>query len=245
MYVGFNFNQHMTSVKKISLGIALLIPITGFGAFAHLTRPIAEPSQSGQAVIDAMVGEDQNAAGGTVITDRFELVSAESQARFEIDEILNDQPVRVVGVTSDVTGSIVLIPGALAESSVTPIVVNARTLKTDNERRNGALGRMILKSEDPANEFITFVPTALNDLPASLAVGETISFKVTGNLTVSGTTKEVTFDATATYESADRVTGSASTVVNYKDFGLVVPNLPFLAWVDENVTLAVDLVATR
>jgi len=240
----------MTKGKKIALTIALLIPITGFAAFAYYTRPLPAPSQPSADVADSLVEDsgtamDSDAAGGTTITNRFEIVSAESQARFEIDETLNDEPVRVVGVTSDVAGLIVFSPGKLPESSVSPIVINARTLKTDNERRNGALGRMILKSDDPANEFITFAPTGYKNLPEKLTVGQTITFQIVGNLTVSGTTKEAIFDVTTTYASADRLTGNASTVVNYKDFGLVVPNLPFLAWVDESVTLAIDLVATR
>jgi hypothetical protein len=53
----------------------------------------------------------------------------------------------------------------------------------------------------------------------------------------------VTFDVTAALESDSRLTGTAETTVAYADFGVSIPNVPFVASVDDNVVLRLDFTA--
>jgi polyisoprenoid-binding protein YceI len=74
-------------------------------------------------------------------------------------------------------------------------------------------------------------------------VGDTLTFTVTGDLTIAGTTQPVTFDVTAALETADTLAGSAETTVLRSDFNLSIPNVPFVANVGDEVTLKLNFTA--
>jgi polyisoprenoid-binding protein YceI len=67
--------------------------------------------------------------------------------------------------------------------------------------------------------------------------------KVTGDLTISGVTKSIIFNGMARLGLDNSLTVKASTDLTYGDFGVAVPDLPFLANVSKTVKLTVDLVA--
>ena len=175
----------------------------------------------------------------------FRIVSAESEARFTLTEDLRGAFTTVVGKTSEVAGDIFVDFANPSASKVGEIVINARTLATDNDFRNRALRSEILQSAQDAYEFIRFTPSELIGLPASLSVGEEVTFEIAGNLTVRDITQAVTFSVTAKAESADRLTGTGSTTVTRAQFNLNIPNVPNVANVSDEVTLEIDFVATK
>ena len=175
----------------------------------------------------------------------FRISQDESQASFTIDEVLNGADKTVVGTTGEVAGDIKIDLNAPAASEMGQIRINARTLQTDSSRRDGAISRFILQSGQEDNEFIEFQPTALNSLPESANIGDTVEFQVVGDLTVSGTTQEVIFDATVDLASADQINGSAQTTVMYADFNLSIPSVPQVASVADEVILGIKFVANR
>jgi polyisoprenoid-binding protein YceI len=172
-------------------------------------------------------------------------MAGESKAEFVVDETLRGEPFTVVGATGDVAGEIVLNGEDLARSRVAAVRVNARTLKTDSDRRDGAIGRMILRSGDPANEFITFSPTRLEGLPKTAEPDKEFSFTIVGDLTIAGETRQASFAAAARLVPDGALVASAKTVINYKDFGLTIPKVPFVAWVSDDVALKINLVAKK
>lgn len=206
---------------------------------AATDEPAAEPTATpAPEPTAAPVEEPPAAATGPAL---FEIVQAESQARFFIDEVLRGNPVRVLGVTDQVAGQLAVDPADPTAAQVGTILVNARTLTTDNESRNRAIKNTILRTD--AFEFITFEPTELIGLPESVTVGQPFEFQIAGNLTIRDQTLPVTFDVTLTPASETRLEGLARTVVRYADFGLVIPNVPSVTGVDDNVTLELEFVA--
>jgi polyisoprenoid-binding protein YceI len=171
----------------------------------------------------------------------FEIVQAESEARFILDEVLRGNPKAVIGVTDQIAGEILFDAADPASAQVGTILVNARTLATDDDRRNRTIGNQILDSGN--FEFISFTPTAVAGLPASVGTGESVAFQITGDLTIRDITNEVTFQVTVVPVSADRLEGMASTTIQRGDFGLTIPNVPFVANVGEEVLLELDFVA--
>jgi polyisoprenoid-binding protein YceI len=107
--------------------------------------------------------------------------------------------------------------------------------------RNRAINNRILFTDE--HEYITFTPTAVAGLPESAAVGEPITFQISGDLTVAGTTQPVTFNAQVTPVSATRLEGSAGTTIRYADFGIAIPQVPSVTGVDEQVVLEIEFVA--
>ncbi len=91
-----------------------------------------------------------------------------------------------------------------------------------------------------------FVPTKATGLTLPLATTGTFTFKLTGNLTIHGKTKEVTFDVVAKRSGADlTATATLSPSVKFGDFGMNAPSVPLrvVSIVDE-IRLVVELVAT-
>ncbi|MBK5269047.1 MAG: YceI family protein [Acidimicrobiia bacterium] len=164
--------------------------------------------------------------------------SAESSVSFTLNEELRGADATVVGSTDQVAGEIVVDFDNPSASLLGDVVVNARTFATDSNNRNRAIRGIILNTD--TFEFITFSPTSIDGLPTGPT--DEFTFTVTGDLTIRDTTKPVTFDVQVS-GSADRIEGSASSTVNRADFDLLIPNVPFVANVDEEVSLKIDFVA--
>lgn len=187
----------------------LVLAIIALGAFLYMVRPVSAPSGD-TAVKTGVIPEV------TIGESTFVIVPAKSEAKFEINEVLMNSPFHVVGTTTDVAGQITINQADPKLSNISTIKINARTLKTDSEMRNGAIGRMILKSQ--ANEFITFAPTNVSGLPEKPEIGKEYNFDVRGTLTVAGTGKEVTFTVTAKAVSETEIDGVAKSTIKYADF---------------------------
>lgn len=174
----------------------------------------------------------------------YRIVPDESEARYEIDEILRGEPFRVVGRTDQVAGDIILDFANAAASQIGVIRINARTLMTDEERRDRATRSRILQSAEDAYEFVDFAPTALEGLPATVAVGDTATFTIVGDLKIRDITAEARFEATVNVVAEDRLEGTAEATVLRSTYNLIIPNVPFVTDVSEEVLLGIKFVAT-
>jgi polyisoprenoid-binding protein YceI len=203
------------------------------------TNTEAEPTPETDAGTSGETNESGEAATASSII--FEIVPAESEARFYIDEVLRGTPTTVVGATDQVAGQFAVNPNDLSTTQVGIIQVNARTLATDNQFRNRAIKNRILLTDD--YEFITFTPQEVIGLPETGVVGETYTFQVVGDLTVTDVTQQVTFDLTATVVSDTRLEATATTAFLYTDFELFIPDAPAVDTVADEVRLEVEFVA--
>lgn len=171
----------------------------------------------------------------------FEIDQSASQVRFELDEDLAGERITVVGTTDQVAGQLAVDLADLSSTQVGVIQINMRTIATDNNFRNRAIQNRILNTND--FEFVTFEPTSVEGLPDSAAVGEAISFTIVGDLTIRDLTTEVVFEVEATAVSETQLSGTASTTVLREAYGLVIPSVPSVANVEEEVELYIDFVA--
>jgi polyisoprenoid-binding protein YceI len=224
--------NEVPAVEEVETEEAYPVPVEETEAVAAYPPP-AEESQASEAYPAPAVS-----AGELRV---YEISQADSQVRFELDEDLRGQRITVVGVTDQVAGEIAVDLADLAATQVGVIQINARTLATDNSFRNRAIQNEILDTGD--YEFITFSPTSINGLPASASVGEAVEFVVGGDLTIRDITNPVQFIITATAVSEDQLVGTASTSVFREDYGLVIPSVPNVANVEEEVELYIDFVA--
>ena len=195
--------------------------------------------------VDTSVSAALEAAAATVSEPiEFRIVSAESRAAFTLEEDLRGVRTTVIGSTNEVGGSILVDLASPSKSSIGTILINARTLETDNSFRNRALRSQILKSAQDEFEFIVFEPRELSNWSAeSVVAGASVNVDVTGDLTVAGVTRSVTFAATVSLDSETQISGSASVNLLHSDFGLVIPDVPSVANVTDDVTLSLEFVA--
>jgi polyisoprenoid-binding protein YceI len=120
--------------------------------------------------------------------------------------------------------------------------LDARTLATDSANRNGAMQRFILKTTTAGNEYIVFKPTS--GYAGTVSLGTPVSFDVAGDLTIAGVTKPAVFKVTATVTDT-KVTGTATTRIKRSDFGLIIPNIPFVANVDDEFPVTLQIIADK
>ena len=230
---GIVYNKKM--FKKILIFVVVLVGV-GFVGFLYLVRPVAEPSVDVSETGNGLMTE-------SVEAKVFKIVAGESNAQFVIDEVLKGKNNTVVGSTGEIGGEILLDLKNPANSKIGDIKINARTLKTDNQNRDGAIARLVLRSERPENEIIVFKTTELSRMPSEIVVGEEFIFKISGDLTISGVTRAVIFDAKTKLISEKELTGSATATMPYKDFGLSIPQVPSVASVEDQVILKAQITA--
>lgn len=192
-------------------------------------------------------GETEKASENAPASMRatYTISQAESVTRFYIDEVLNGKDKTVIGETSQVAGELSFDPFDVQGTNLGEIRINARTLKTDSSSRDNAIKRFILKTEEDANEYITFVPTNLSGLPKTLTGGTSADISISGNLTVSGVTKPATFSGNVLYHENQNLVGDFTATINYNDFNLTIPEVPFVASVEDNVKLTIDFIAKK
>lgn len=205
---------------KNTITIIAVVIIIGIVGFLYATRPASSPSQSTESVVETSTSTQP----GTV----YKINPSQSLVEFRIGEILNDKPFTAVGTTSNIAGNLTVSNNIV---TVGKIAINAKTFKTDSEKRDGAIARFIIKAEDPANEFIVFEPK-------SMGAGT-----INGDLTFAGVKKAVTFTVLTFDSGTSTLSGTATTKLKRSDFNLTIPSVPFVASVDEEFVVNVKVVA--
>lgn len=219
------------------------------GGSGEPSQPVSAPTLSLPSAQSDVTAEPEitpeAAAVDTAASDKvlFRIVKEESEVRFNIYEELRGVPTTVVGRTREVAGDFIVDFGIPSASEAGTIVINARTLVTDNEFRNRAIRSEILESARAEYEFVNFKPTALSGLPASVPSTGTVSFQISGDLTIRTITQPVTFNVTLNTVSRERLQGTATAIVTRSQYNLQIPSVPSVANVGEEVTLEIDFTA--
>ncbi len=221
---------------RIALGVAALLIIAFAAVIFYIFGGNGAKSSSGPVAAPTLAP-----SGGTGIV--FTIDASASRATFSIDEVLFGQPNTVVGQTSAVAGQIRVDSADPSKSQVGQIKIDLSALTTDNDLRTRTLQNRILETGDPSNQFATFTPKTVTGLPAGVAIGQAVPLTITGDLTIHGATRTVTFNATVTLVSATQLKGQATATVKYADFGLAIPDVPSVTGVGDTVKLTLSFTA--
>lgn len=226
--------------KNLPFLLLCVMVMVGIVGYSLLRAPTGASGSIQALTLRAEVAgaAGDSTAGQTLYT----IDQSRSAARFIVDEVLRGQPKTVVGETDQVAGQIAANPTQPSTAQIGTIIVNARTLATDDNQRNNALRRWILSTDD--YELITFTPSAIVGAPASATIGQPSSFQIVGQLTIKDVARDVTFDATVTPVSASELRGTASSTIRYGDWNINIPDVPFVAGVGDQVRLELNFVAT-
>lgn len=191
----------------------------------------------------AAAQEGAAAAAETGAAQTFAIDQSQSVASFTLDEELMGAPKTVVGTTSLVSGEIQIDPTNPSATTISTIQIDASDFTTDSDRRNGAINRFVLRTNDAANQYITFTPTAIEGLPETVAVGDSFTLQITGDLTISGVTNSVAFETVINVPADNQISGTATAQVLRSEFNLTIPSVPSVANVTDEVQLQLDFVA--
>ena len=163
-------------------------------------------------------------------------VAPDSSAGYRVDEVLNGADVTVAGTTDQVTGSVVIAEGDLAEGEVT---VDVASIATDQSRRDAYFRDNVM--DVATHPTATFAVTEPADLPE--LTGTPVTVPVAGELTLAGTTRPVQVDLSVV-RTAEGVDVSGSVPVTFADYGIDAPSLGFVR-VDEQGAVEMFLHLTR
>jgi polyisoprenoid-binding protein YceI len=162
-----------------------------------------------------------------------------NEARYRVREQLANVsfPSDAVGATQNVTGAIVIGNDGRIDTSLSKIVVDLTTLKSDRERRDGFIQRRTLETEQYPTAVL--VPTSARGLPSPLPGAGSFSFELAGNLTVHGVTRPTTWQVTAQSTDSGFV-GTATTHFPFETFGLEQPRVMVVLSVENDIRLEYD-----
>ncbi|MEO8070160.1 MAG: YceI family protein [Acidobacteriota bacterium] len=167
-------------------------------------------------------------------------------ARFRVREQLAgvNFPSDAVGTTQSVTGAIVLNADGSLNVPQSKITVDLRTLKTDQEMRDGYVQNNTL--ETAKYPLLEFVPKRIIGLSSPLPSGRgaQAGFQIVGDMTMHGVTTEVTWNMVATF-SDTMVAGHGNTTLNFAMFKMTKPSLARLLSVDDKIDLEIEFKCKR
>jgi len=181
----------------------------------------------------------------TTITSGTWTISDTSKATVRVREQLVgvNLPSDAILVAIGATGAFLLKDDGTF-SSDSKITFDLTTLASDQRDRDNFVKMDTLQTRQfPKAEF---VPTKTTGLVLPMPASGEFTFKLTGQITIHGKTKDVTFDVVATRSGNDlTATATAAPTWKFGDFGMSAPSVPFrvVSVVDE-IRVVVDLVAT-
>jgi len=217
-----------------AIGVAILVVACGGSATVETSTATPTPTTTATASAVATTAS----AGAWSITDK-------SKATIRVREQLVgvSLPSDAVLTATGAKGSFELkADGTFTSES--KITFELTTLSSDERDRDNFIKNDTLQ----VRQFPTaqFVPTKTSGLTLPLAASGTFTFTLTGNMTIKGKTKEVTFDVTAKRDGSDlTATATANPSWKFGDFGMTAPSVPFrVLSVTDEIRAAIDIVAT-
>jgi polyisoprenoid-binding protein YceI len=151
-------------------------------------------------------------------------------------------PSETVGTSSNVSGTIVLATDGSIDPSQSQIKVDLSQLTSDESRRDNFIkGNTLQTRQYP---MATFTPRSAEGLPNPLPTDGTATFQLSGDLTVHGVTKPVTWQVTSQF-ARGTVSGDATADVNISDFGMTPPKAGPVLSIQDGLTLELNFTAAR
>ncbi len=174
----------------VGVAAATIAVVAGPFVYIHFVEGSA-PAPLALSSASPSTGSAKDPPGGT---DGAWKVAGGSVVGYRVKETLFGQSNVAVGRTSHVTGSITVAGTSIAGARFT---VDMTTVTSDESRRDDQFhGRIMDTATYPAATFTLTGPIDFGAIPGQ---NTEKTFRVTGDLTMHGVTKSVTFEATGRY----------------------------------------------
>ncbi len=239
----------MSRNVKIALASVVGVIVLAVGGFLVWFYVIKEdaPTAFDESSLDSVLGATTTVAPGDPVTTTAGVstssgdvsgtwtVAPDSQVGYRVKETLAGVDTEGAGRTSSITGTMT-IDGTTV--TATDLNVDMTTFTSDDSRRDSQFnGRIMQVSQFPTAKFKLTTPVDIGTIPTD---GSSVQVQATGDLTIHGVTKPVTFDLTAK-ETNGRIGVVGSTVITFADYGIENPSNGF-ATTGDTGTLELQLV---
>jgi polyisoprenoid-binding protein YceI len=146
-------------------------------------------------------------------------VGAGSEAGYRVTEVLIGQHSTAVGRTSKIWGSLTISGDSVTAGTFT---VDMASVVSDQSERNAQFdGRIMDVSRYPTATLTLHAPISLGTTPA---VGSTVTYSATGDLTMHGVTRAVTFPLSAE-RTADGIYALADLPILFSHWNIANPSV--------------------
>ena len=188
-------------------------------------------------------GDDAGASGGGLA---FVIVPEQSEATYLAGETLASVglPSTAEGVTQEIAGTLYLTAGRLRARPGAGDEDHRPARQPEDRPRTAATTACARPSKSTSSRKPPSSPRASPALTRPSAPDQERTFQLTGIMTLHGVEKEVTWDVKARRDG-DIMTALATINILYTDFDITQPNIGGFVSVEDDVTLQMDIVATR
>jgi polyisoprenoid-binding protein YceI len=200
--------QRRSWVKWVIAGAVAIVVLAVGGPFVYIhfiegaaPAPLTLKSRPGASTTPAATGPSSSGTAGLTGSWR---VGSGSIVGYRVNEVLVGQNNVAVGRTNSVTGSMVISAATVRSATFT---VKMATIHSDQSERDVQFdGRIMDVAAYPTGVFTLTRPIVIAPAPAT---GVARNYTATGNLTLHGHTKPVTFTLSAERTGAGiRISGS-------------------------------------
>lgn len=210
-------------LKRVLIAVPVAIIVVYAAIFVY-TEWINDPADP-LTVADAReLANATDAVPSTVIdgpgadTDGDWTISAESEFGYRVKEVLGGVDTEAVGRGQDISGSITIAGTRVTGGSFT---VEVATIASDNSMRDGQFrGRVMETERFPEASFALTSPIELSAVPP---IDGEVNAAATGELTLHGVTRSVTFEVTAV-RGSQRIAVVGSIPVVFADYDIDNPS---------------------
>ena len=156
-------------------------------------------------------------------------VTTASELRYRVKETLNGLSTEAVGKTNSIAGTLTL---SGTSASAAEFTVDMTTFTSDESRRDAQFNSRIMQVDQfPTGVFTLTSPIDFGVVPAE---GAEITASATGDLTLHGVTKSVTFDLTAKLANG-KVGVLGQIPVRFSDYDVESPSIATIVTEDNGL----------
>lgn len=229
-------DKKLADAASTTVAPAGIAPTPGLGTTVSSGSVAPDATSSGQPTTTTE-GASQGAVSGTA--DGTWTIKEGSEVGYRVNESINGFDTTANGRTQAISGTMVATGATITEGQFT---VDMTTFKSDESRRDAQFnGRVMAVDAFPTSTFVLTQPLDFGTVPPD---GGTVTATATGDLTLHGTTKSVTFDVQGTFKSG--LVGVLGQIpVVFADYDIPAPSLGTVTTEDNGLLEFVLLLERR
>lgn len=200
------------------VGVPVLLVVLVVGGVLIYVNFINDPAPRLELETVTTTQGDASDADTPATIDGAWRVASGSTVQYRVPEILFGQSTEGVGSTESVTGDMSIAGTSVDTASFT---ADLTTVTSDQSNRDRQFqGRIMDTASFPNATFTLTEPIDLGSVPEN---GERVQTQATGDLTLRGQTRTVTFDVVA-QRNGDAIEANGSIPITFADYGIPEPS---------------------
>lgn len=225
------------TVKRLLLVITALVALAAIGTVVYVYVWDQADDEFDQGDVDARLdattvpttgstdstgstigSTDGTSSAPTDGVDGQWVIGGDSEVGYRVDETINGLDKTANGRTKEITGSLTISGTTVTAGEFN---VDMTTVRSDESRRDSQFrGRIMEVDQFPTATFALTAPIDFVQIPAE---GGTVAAQATGDLTLHGVTKSVTFEVKATFKNG-RIGVLGQIPVVFADYSIDNPS---------------------